>query len=51
MFPAARNILKAWLLLGGFVAAFTALGWWLGGLRLASDFFVVCLLMAATVFW
>ena len=22
MFPAARNILKAWLLLGGFVAAF-----------------------------
>ena len=51
MFPAARNILKAWLLLGGFVAAFTALGWWLGGLRLASVFFVVCLLMAATVFW
>jgi heat shock protein HtpX len=48
---AARNILKAWLLLGGFVAAFAALGWWIGGLRLASVFFVVCLLMAATVFW
>ncbi len=51
MFLAARNILKTWLLLGGFVAAFTALGWWLGGLRLASVFFVICLLMAATVYW
>ncbi len=51
MLVAARNILKAWLLLGGFVVAFAALGWWLGGLRLASVFFVVCLLMAATVFW
>jgi heat shock protein HtpX len=48
---AARNLLKAWLLLGGFVAAFAALGWWLGGLRLASVFFVVCLLVAATVYW
>jgi heat shock protein HtpX len=48
---AARNILKAWLLLGGFVVGFAALGWWIGGLRLASVFFVVCLLMAATVFW
>ena len=51
MFLTARNILKASLLLGGFVAAFTALGWWVGGLGLASVFFVVCLLMAATVFW
>jgi heat shock protein HtpX len=33
------------------VAAFAALGWWLGGLRLASVFFVVCLLVAATVYW
>jgi heat shock protein HtpX len=48
---AARNLLKAWLLLGGFVVAFAALGWWLGGVRLASVFFVVCLLMASTVFW
>jgi heat shock protein HtpX len=48
---AARNILKAWLLLGGFVLLFAAFGWWIGGLRLASVFFVVCLLMAATVFW
>jgi heat shock protein HtpX len=51
VFLTARNILKTWLLLGGFVAAFTALGWWIGGLGLASVFFVVCLLMAATVFW
>ena len=51
MLAAARNIFKAWLLLGGFVVAFAALGWWLGGLRLASVFFVVCLLMAATAFW
>ena len=51
MVHAARNILKAWLLLGGFVAAFAALGWWLGGFRLASLFFVLCLLMAATLYW
>ncbi|HEX5468407.1 MAG TPA: M48 family metalloprotease [Gaiellaceae bacterium] len=51
MLLAARNLLKAWLLLGGFITAFAALGWWLGGLRLASVFFVVCLLMAATVYW
>jgi heat shock protein HtpX len=48
---AARNILKALLLLGGFVAAFTALGWWIGGIRLASVFLVVTLLMAATIHW
>jgi heat shock protein HtpX len=48
---AARNVAKAWLFLGGFVAVLTALGWALGGFRLASIFFVVALLMAATVFW
>ena len=48
---AARNILKGSLFLGGFVALATALGWWLGGFRLASLFFVVGLLMAATVHW
>ena len=50
-FHAARNVAKAWLFLGGFVALLTALGWWVGGFRLASLFFVVALLMAATVFW
>jgi heat shock protein HtpX len=51
MIRAARNVAKAWLLYGGWVAAFTSLGWWLGGLRLASVFLVVGLLMAATVYW
>jgi heat shock protein HtpX len=48
---AARNILKAWILFGGLVALLSALGWWLGGFRLASVFFVVALLMAATLHW
>jgi heat shock protein HtpX len=48
---AARNVAKAFLLLAGFVAVFTAFGWWIGGIRLASVFFVVCLLMAATLHW
>lgn len=48
---AARNVAKAFLLLGGFVALFAAIGWWINGLRLASVFFVVCLLMAATLYW
>lgn len=48
---AARNITKAWLLLGGLAGGLFALGWWIGGLRLGSVFFVVGLLMAATVYW
>ena len=48
---AARNVVKAFLFLGGFVALLAAGGWWLGGYRLASLFFVVGLLMAATVYW
>jgi heat shock protein HtpX len=48
---AARNVAKVYVLLGGFVAVFAALGWWLGDFRLASVFFVVCLLMAATLHW
>ena len=48
---AARNVVKGWLFLGGFVAVWTGLGWWLEGFRLASVFFVVGLLMAATVYW
>jgi heat shock protein HtpX len=47
----ARNLLKAVLLLGGFVAALTALGWWINGLPLASVFLVCGLLMAATIHW
>ena len=48
---ALLNVGKAWLLLGGFVALLSALGWVLGGVRLGSLFFVVALLMAATLFW
>ena len=48
---AVRNLLKALLLLGGFVAALAALGWWIGGFRLGSVFFVVGLLIAATIYW
>ena len=48
---AVGNIAKAWLFLGGFVALLTALGWWLGGYGLGALFFVVALLMAATLFW
>ncbi|MGH3032046.1 MAG: M48 family metalloprotease [Gaiellaceae bacterium] len=48
---AARNIMKAWLLLGGLAGGLFALGWWIGGFRLASVFLIVGLLMAATVYW
>jgi heat shock protein HtpX len=48
---AVRNVAKAWLLLGGLVSGLFAVGWWLGGFRLGSVFFVVGLLMAATVHW
>ena len=48
---AARNILKAWLFLGGFAALLTTLGWWLGGLPLGSLFLVVALLMVSTLYW
>jgi heat shock protein HtpX len=48
---AALNVAKAWLLLGSFVAALSAFGWWLSGFRLASVFLVVALLMAATLHW
>jgi heat shock protein HtpX len=48
---AARNVAKAWLLLGGLAGGLFALGWWIGEFRLGSVFFVVGLLMAATVYW
>ena len=41
---AARNIAKTALLLGGFTAAFTLLGWWLGGARAGGVLLVVALL-------
>jgi len=36
--PATRNVLKAWVLLLGLCAALGAIGWWIGGLRVALVF-------------
>jgi heat shock protein HtpX len=47
----ARNAANAFVFLGGFAALLTAFGWWLGGFRIASLFFVVGLLMTATLAW
>lgn len=48
---AARNVFKTFLLLGGLVALFSALGWWIHGFGLGSLFFVAALLVAATIHW
>jgi heat shock protein HtpX len=46
-----RNVAKATLFLGGLAALLTALGWWLGGVRLAGLFLVAALLIVATLYW
>ena len=48
---AARNLLKAWLLLVGVCGALGLIGWGLGGLRFASLFICFGLLVAAAVYW
>ncbi len=48
---AATNVLKALVLLGGFAALLTALGWWLGGVGVAALFALAGLLMAGTAWW
>lgn len=48
---AARNVLKAILLMAGGVAAVAALGWWLGGVRVGGVFLLLAVLMAATLYW
>ncbi len=49
--PAAMlNLLKAWSLLLALAAALGALGWALGGLRVAS-LFIFCVLLAAVGLW
>ena len=47
----ARNLLKGWMLLGGFCGAFGALGWVLGGYRLLSILVFAALLLAGAVYW
>ena len=49
--PAIRNILKAWALLIGLCAALGALGWWIGGLRVALVFGFGGLLVGLGAFW
>jgi heat shock protein HtpX len=49
--PAIRNVLKAWTLLLGLVAALGALGWWIGGLRVALVFGFGGLLVGFGSYW
>ena len=46
-----RNILKAWLVLAVFAVLLGALGWELGGYRLAILFISSAVLLAAALFW
>jgi heat shock protein HtpX len=49
--PAIRNVLKAWVLLLGLVAALGALGWWIDGLRVALVFGFGGLLVGLGSYW
>ena len=49
--PAVRNVLKAWALLIGLCAALAALGWWIGGLRVALVFGFGGLLVGFGSYW
>ena len=49
--PAVRNVLKAWALLLGLCAALGALGWWIGGLRVALVFGFGGLLVGFGSYW
>ena len=48
---AARNLLKAWLLLAGVCTVLGLVGWGIGGYRVASLFVFWGLLGAAAVYW
>jgi len=50
-FVAARNILKAWLLLVGICGVLAFLGWELGGYRLLSIFVFCGLLLVSGAYW
>ena len=49
--PAVRNVLKAWALLLGLCVALGALGWWIGGLRVALVFGFGGLLVGFGSYW
>jgi heat shock protein HtpX len=48
---AARNVLKAWLLLVGFTGVLSFAGWELGGVRLLLIFGFCALLLGAAAYW
>lgn len=50
-FIAARNVLKAWLLLVGITGLFALVGWELGGFRLLSIFGFCALLLVTGGYW
>ena len=50
-FIAARNVLKAWLLLIGITGLFALVGWELGGVRLLSIFGFYALLLVTGGYW
>jgi heat shock protein HtpX len=51
VFVAARNIVKAWLLLGGICGVLAFAGWELGGVRLLSIFVFCGLLLVGGAYW
>jgi heat shock protein HtpX len=50
-FAAARNVLKAWLLLFGICALLALAGWAIGGVRLLSIFVFCALLLVGGAYW
>ena len=50
-FIAVRNVVKAWLLLGGVCAVLAFVGWSIGGLRLLSIFVFCGLLLVIGAYW
>ena len=50
-FVAARNLVKAWLLVVGFTGVLALLGWALGGVRFLSIFAFCALLLVAAAYW
>ena len=51
MFPAARNIAKAWLLVLALVGVFGFVGWLIDGVRGLSIFVFCALLLSAGAYW
>ena len=50
-FVAARNVVKAWLLLIGLCGLLAFIGWAIGGIRLLSIFVFCALLLAVGAYW